>query len=165
MARKHGFEKAVGAAGGMLPPCWRIPVPKTSPADVHLRLIKETVKAWTAAPARQRPTALFAVSLQPFGAGQLLPELARSGIRVPRDLSIVTVTWNRRFWGGSEPVIDGIRFASVDMNLSALVCRVFDAASELASEKRTPTNLPRRPKCYLAPTIFVPGPSSAAPPA
>jgi hypothetical protein len=96
--------------------------------------------------------------------GGLLEELSRHGWRVPRDLSIIAVTWGGKLWGGIEPVIGDVRLTCIDFNLPALVNRVFEAAIEVAAEKRKPgTRLTRAPKLFLAPAILMNG-SSTAPP-
>jgi DNA-binding LacI/PurR family transcriptional regulator len=120
------------------------------------------VKTWIAEPPRQRPTAMFAVGEAVIGP--VIVELAKHGLRVPRDISIVAVTSNHRLWSGGEPVVEGVRLTSVDVNLSALAQRTIDAAIELADEKRnTGAPLTRSPKLTLAPAHLALGESTAAP--
>lgn len=172
-ARQQGFEAAIRDAGGVLQPKWRLPIyrrgnPTWNKGGVEQtdpkQLVKETVAAWVGAAASHRPTALFACAQGPLIEGGLLDELAKHGIRVPRDLSIVAVTLRGKFWGGSEPVIHDVRLTCIDFDLDALARRAFDAAAEIALEKRkTGSRLNRLPKVWLAPAMLAAGRSTAPP--
>ena len=165
LARRHGFELKIGEAGGMIMPQWRIPVAHRGLQGAHPNFAKAAVASWLAAPPANRPTALFAGSHEPLISGKLIEELGRHGVRAPRDFSIVAVTWNGKFWGGVEPAIDGLCLTCVDFNLAALVSRVFDAAIELAKEKRQPApNSRRAPRLFLAPATLLQGKSTAQAP-
>jgi DNA-binding LacI/PurR family transcriptional regulator/DNA-binding transcriptional regulator YhcF (GntR family) len=170
LSRRHGFETVLAEIGGMLLPQWRIPITRRSyPAwiappgcGLSTDVVKATVATWMSAPPGQRPTALFAITPVPLLQGGLIEELSRNGIRVPRDFSIVSITWNGSFFGGGAPVVDGLPITCVDFDLSALVKRTFDAAIELAHEKARPPS--RSPRLTLAPVRLIPGQSIAAAP-
>jgi DNA-binding LacI/PurR family transcriptional regulator len=160
--RRHGFEMALGEAGAALLPQWRLPVPRRGFIQTSDDPTKSTIAAWAAAPLSKRPTALFVIALNILGG--LLEELAQHGLRVPRDLSIVTTAWVRHTDGGEQPTADGMRFTNIDFDLSALARRTFDAAAELADEKPSLGKKPRRPpKVFLVPVILTPGQSTAPP--
>lgn len=163
-ARRHGFEATISEAGGMLLPQWRMTVPRRVFHHSHHHHVRKTIAAWASAPASQRPTALFALSDGPFAFGKFFEELERHGLRIPRDLSLIAATWGGKFFGGNEPARDGMRFTCIDFDLAALVRRVFDAAVELAREKRSPGTISRRaPRLFLAPAMLAPGETLVAP--
>lgn len=174
-ARRHGFEAAIGEAGGLLWPHWRMPVlRRTKPGwsaggfrhESSHYYVKKTVAAWAALPPSQRPTALFANLAVPIVHGRLVEELASAGLNVPREFSLITGTWGGKLpAGGGEPARNGVRITSVDFDLSALVRRVFDAARELADEKPRPGGSQKPAKLYLAPAMLLMGQSTAPPPA
>lgn len=169
MTRRHGFEFAMGEAGGTLLPQWRLVVPRRASISNRFPFVAPTVAAWAALPPAKRPTALFVTDHKIFTEGKFFDELNRHNLRVPRDLSIIMVTWGGTVFGGSEPVYNNIRMACIDFDLNTLVRRVYDAAAELAEEKRAPRadteqkEPRRRPHVYLAPARFLPGDSIAPP--
>lgn len=175
MARRYGFESAVSEAGGVLLRQWRLPVPRRGRpgwsggglgTGAHHHFVKATVAAWASAPPSQRPTAFFSLSDNPLNEGRLLEELERHGLRVPRDLSLIIVTWGGKIFGGTEPEVNGMRLTCIDFDLAALVRRVFDAAVELAGRKpRRGRTRPDAPRLFLAPAALMPGQSTAPPPA
>lgn len=159
VARRHGYEAAIGYSGRAL---WRMQLPVHGTDENHRQSVKNTVLAWAAAPPPRRPTALFVIDTTPILYGKLLEELSRHNLLVPRDISIVVVTWNGKFFGGAEPRWNGMNFTRIDFDLSALVRRTFDAAAELAVEKLGHGVLPYRPpRLYLAPALLIPGQSTA----
>jgi DNA-binding LacI/PurR family transcriptional regulator len=160
-ARRHGFETAISEAGGILLPQWRMITPRRVFHHSHHYYVKKSIAAWAAAPAAQRPTAIFLLSDGPFVYGRFFEELERCGLRVPRDLSLIAATWGGKFYGGGEPARDGMRFTCIDFDLDALLRRIFDATLELAEEKHKPR---RQPKLFLAPAMISRG-ETIAPPA
>jgi DNA-binding LacI/PurR family transcriptional regulator len=162
--RQFGFEAAIKSAGGSLLPQWRLQIPRRGYQQSPDRFIKAAAAAWAAAPVAQRPTALFVLTSDPLDFNMLISQLARHGLRIPTDLSLIVLTTNGKVWGGGEPERDGIRLTSIDFDLSALVRRTFDAAKELAEEKRPTAKRPSRPpKLFLAPAMLAPGTSTAPP--
>lgn len=162
--RQHGFEAALKAAGGLLLPQWRLPIPRRGYMQSPNRFIKATAAAWAQAPIAQRPTALFVLTSDPLDIDMLIDQFARHGLRVPNDLSLITLTVNGKNWGNREPERNGLRFTSIDFDLSALVRRTFDAAKELAKEKWRNGKRPSRPpKLFLAPAMLLPAASTAPP--
>jgi DNA-binding LacI/PurR family transcriptional regulator len=170
-ARRHGFEAALSEAGAQLLPQWRLLVPRNGrplwagggfTRNSHQNLVRKKLAEWAALPPIQRPTALFAISHAPISHGDLASELVRYKFRVPRDLSIISVTWNGKFWGGSEPVIGSRRLTHIDFDLSAMVRRIFDAVQELTLEPEGHAQRP--PKLFIAPAILVDGESTGQAP-
>jgi DNA-binding LacI/PurR family transcriptional regulator len=162
--RRHGFELAVGAAGGVMRNRWRLSIPRQGPKvsnDFYLKELPSVVKGWMDEPPRHRPTAMFAVSF--VIVEPVLKELAKAGAGVPRDFSIVTITANGRLWMAQEPAIDGLRFTSADVSVETLASRAYQAVEKLASETRAP-RAQREPKLFLAPATLLPGGSTAPPP-
>jgi DNA-binding LacI/PurR family transcriptional regulator/DNA-binding transcriptional regulator YhcF (GntR family) len=152
-ARRLGFEWALSRFGGTLLPHWRVVVPgRQSPLPAPFD--EQTVSRWASSPLKERPTALLALS--PAVISPLIDMLGRFGLSVPKDLSIVTVTW-----GGHQPVAKGMQITCVDLKLENLVARTLDVAAELASEREA--GQPRRPRLVLAPALLVPGQSTAPP--
>jgi DNA-binding LacI/PurR family transcriptional regulator len=162
LARRHGFEAAIGEAGGVLLPEWRLPAPRRASASLRHQLVKRTVAAWAAAPQNKRPTALFAFDHLPMTQGKLVEELAKSGLQVPGDLSIVAATWAGRFFGGVAPETGGVRFSSIDFDLDGLVRKVFEAVAELAQAEWAEYSR-RPPKVFVVPAMFIRGRSTAPP--
>jgi len=165
--RRHGFESALGKVGAQMLPRWRLAVPRQGPAETGREFYKHelsaTVKAWMAEPPRRRPTAMYADSTAV--AATVMQELKKFGLRVPSDFSIVTTTCNGRFWFAQEPVIDGLRMTSVDMDLTALVHRTYDAAEAvMTAGEAQAAGTARKPRLYLAPATLLVGESTAPPP-
>jgi DNA-binding LacI/PurR family transcriptional regulator len=163
--RQQGFEATIKAAGGLLLPQWRLQIPRRGHLQTVDQFINAAVAAWAAAPVAQRPTALFALTSIPLVLDRIIEQLCHHGWRVPRDMSVVTVTSGGKFFGRGEPQLGSLRITSVNFDLATLVRRTFDAAEELANEPRPNGVRPRRaPKLFLAPAMLAPGSSTALPP-
>ena len=156
-ARRMGFEWTIGQLGGTIMPDWRLLVQRRCWKIKRVDYIAAGVARWAAAPLNERPTALFATTA---GLDSLVRELARHEIRVPADFSIVTVSPD-----GQEPQINGIRMTRVTLKVSNLASRTLDAAAALAAERAGPGPASRQPKLALAPSLLIPGQSTAPPPA
>jgi DNA-binding LacI/PurR family transcriptional regulator len=153
-ARRMGFEWAVGRFGGTLLPHWRLTVAGrgVEPGEFD----ESIVASWAAARPKERPTALFVPNAAVIGP--VIQALSKCGLSVPRDLSILTVTW-----GGETIVTHGMLVTSVDLKLSNLVARTLDIAAELAGESEKPELRSRPPRLIFAPALLIPGQSTAAP--
>jgi hypothetical protein len=128
----------------------------------HREVVKKTVAAWAAAPRALRPTALFALHPPPILDGLLARELARHGLKIPRDLSVITTTWGGQFFGGASTKIDGLKYSAIDFDLAALVKRAFDAAEAVSRDDAPPGK--RSPRLSFAPAKLNGGKSTAPPP-
>lgn len=162
ISRRFGFEMAIGIAGGMLLPQWRLPVPRRGSAEAIRRMVTATVAGWANSPPARRPTAIFIIDHTPIVYGKLIETLVEHGMRVPRDISVVAVTWGGKFFGGADSYAGGIRLASIDFDLSALVGRTYDAAIQVCSEKAD-IRAPRQPRLFSAPATLIAGQSTAPP--
>jgi len=150
-ARRHGFESTVGRLGGCIRPGWRVELGRARSHFDFAKHVRTLAKTWAAAPANQRPTALFCVddSVLPM----LAAEFAAEGVRIPQDLSVITITWRR------EPLVDSLNPTRIQLDLPVLVRRVLDAAEELAAAKSKPAAA----QVFLAPALLVQGDSTRAP--
>jgi hypothetical protein len=163
--RRHGFEAAAGEAGGVIAR-QRLGITRHGG-----NLRKETffeqelpavVKSWATAPRSTRPTALFL--LDPNMLKPIVDELTKYDLRVPRDMSIITVTWNQRVYGGAEPVLDGIRYTAIDFDLSTLIHTVGAAVEEIAAGRALRNGKASTDaKLFTASATLLPGNSTAAP--
>ncbi|MBE7464679.1 MAG: substrate-binding domain-containing protein [Planctomycetes bacterium] len=154
--RRFGFERTVGQLGGTIRTPWRLPYPRMQGSTRRLfaDFLVPAVAQWAASPLEQRPTAFFATYEAVIAP--LMEQLARHGLRVPRDMSIVTA-----WWGNEKLVVNGIPMASVNLRLENLVKRSFDLAEELHSERFSPAM--RQPRRVCAPILFIPGESTRPP--
>ena len=165
--RRHGFEAAVGEAGGVCQANWRVASSRQggSLSSNHFleHELPAVLDAWTRSP-RKRPTAFFA--LCPKLAGQVASLLARVGWRIPGDVSIVTVTWNQQMYSSGDPVIGGLRYTAIDFDLSLLVKRTLDCAEERAANLADNGAVapPRAARLFTAPATLLGGESTAPPP-
>jgi DNA-binding LacI/PurR family transcriptional regulator len=162
--RRHGFETAVGEAGGVISR-FRLGIPRQGG---NLRMqsyfkddLPATVREWAASSSSTRPTAFFC--LDPSTIQPVVEELGRHGLRVPRDMSVITVTWNQRMYSGEEPVIEGVRYTAIDFDLSTMVRRVGDALEELGS-RGGGVSKSDEAQLFFAPATLRPGNSTVAPP-
>jgi DNA-binding LacI/PurR family transcriptional regulator len=152
MARRHGFEAEVGRLGGCIFPQWRIAGGRSRKSLKPAELTRSVAEAWSALPPEQRPTALFAIDQSLLET--LIPDLAKKGIRVPRDLSVMVVDWSQ-----VAPVQHGLRYTFIEVELAALVRRAFDVAEELARKDFDPA---APAQLHVAPVLLKPGESTAA---
>jgi DNA-binding LacI/PurR family transcriptional regulator len=152
LARRHGFEAEAGRMGGCIWPQWRIPGARSRRSLRMSDMTQGVTASWAAMPPDQRPTALFAVDQSILET--LIPDLARKGIRVPRDLSVMIVDW-------SEPVMTqhGLQYTCIQVDLAALVRRALDVALELTLRK---TSREISPKLHTAPVLLRPGDTTTA---
>ncbi|MCZ7647302.1 MAG: substrate-binding domain-containing protein [Planctomycetota bacterium] len=168
MARRHSFEFAVGRHGGTIRPEWRVPSIRhgrgESAAEAGARLARQ----WQAATPEQRPTALFAIDTQVLGP--LLDALAGFGWQTPRDLSVVTATWDeppalgaRGRPGSQAPAGRFANFSTVYLDLPMLARRAFDAAEDLVRGAPPFDRAAAQPPLIASPVLLVPGESTAAP--
>jgi DNA-binding LacI/PurR family transcriptional regulator len=132
-ARRLGFESALSELGGVIMPEWRVACPRRMIHESSFSdFAAQTVRRWAKLPQKVRPTALFC--LVPEMLPPLINGLADHDMQVPRDLSVITVTWNQVCYGGQPAVLNGQSLTSVDMELSRLVRLVFDLAEERAAD-------------------------------
>jgi DNA-binding LacI/PurR family transcriptional regulator len=156
--RNCGYESTVRERGGMLLPKWRITTARLgsffSPREKYS---KTTIANWAATPAENRPTALFATSF--LYVPEIIQELSRHGLYVPRHMSIVIPTEDEGRSIMKDPNLELSKFTCIHFEVSILARRTFDAACELwdACEEST------MPKLFLAPAILRPGESTAVP--
>lgn len=144
LVRRHAFIETIGRLGGMMRGEYRVCVPNhgrgtgLSPEMVASR----TADCWANLERGLRPTALFATN--PGIVPRLLRELKRYDIRVPRDLSIVSVTWHqedrtdqRRKTSRPSPTETGesLLMTRIQLDLPALARRVLDTAEDLAADR------------------------------
>jgi len=111
---------------------------------------RAAVEAWMALPAKLRPTALFAIDQGALPA--LLDALKKRGLSVPRDLSIISMTWS------GEQRMAGLNFTSIHVDMATLVQRALDVAAEIVRRRETK----REPRLHVAPTLLVPGNTTTA---
>jgi DNA-binding LacI/PurR family transcriptional regulator len=164
--RRQSFEAAVGQAGGVIAPRWRMPVPRQGGiARIREFLSNElppVVKTWVSEPVERRPTALFIHALNVLEP--IVAELARYGLRVPQDLSVITVSCDmRRLNYGQGVAVGGMRLTSVDVDTAALARRTLDAVEDIVRNK----NAGERnavAKLYLAPGVMLIGQSTVRQP-
>jgi hypothetical protein len=165
--RRHGFEAAVGEAGGVCLASWRLGVCRQGGRLRMNQFLQHDLPAvlngWNSS-RRDRPTALFA--LYPSLIGHVAHELSKLGWRVPQDMSIVTVTWNQQVHPSGELLIDGLRCTAIDFDLQTLVRRTLDCAEELAAELSAsdPKAPARAPRLFTAPASLLAGDSTAPAP-
>lgn len=157
MVRRQAFEAEVGRLGGVIHPLWRIPTGR------HARnegLAAATVKRWLEFPDGRRPTALFAVDPSPLLA--VIKEMEAHGLRVPRDLSIMTVQWHDSV-NVSAPAR---RYTRVELDPRDLVRRTFDAAEDVLARfvKAASTPGGAEAKLYTAPAVLAEGMTTAPAP-
>jgi DNA-binding LacI/PurR family transcriptional regulator len=161
--RRHGFEAAAGAAGCVMRPGWRLAVPRQGPSTAGKEFFANEfpaiIQRWLDESCDRRPTAMMATAGSVISP--VMTALARHDLRVPRDFSIVTFSSNRHFWFGMEPIIDDMRMTCVDLDLSAMVRRSFDAVDDLLKD-----GPPRRrtPRLYQAPATMLAGDSACEAP-
>ena len=155
LARRVGYETVIAQYGGTIMPEWRMLVSRRGDLATQWKFIAPTLARWVAAPPKERPTAFFETTFN----DHLMEELARSGLRVPHDISVVAAVWNAAEW--YERQKPGMRITTVDMKLSNLASRAFDVAAELAAERAEPGSRP--PRLVQVPALLVPGQSTAPP--
>lgn len=179
-ARRHGFEFMVERLRGCIRNDWRLDVPfRTRPLNpIVTERFSESIGHWAAASRDGRPTALFASDGSHLT--EIIAVLADHGLEVPRDLSIVTVSWedtvrvslgnhvpgagkSKPRQSGSEP---HLVLTYVRMDLAALVHRTLDYVEALISDDSSTRRRrgPATPPWIKAPMILKPGASSAPPP-
>ncbi|MCW8128772.1 MAG: substrate-binding domain-containing protein [Planctomycetota bacterium] len=154
MVRRQAFEAEVGRLGGAIHPLWRIPNGRHGRNEGQAAA---AVKRWMDFPAAQRPTALFAVDLGPVPA--VIQELEARGLRVPRDLSIMTVQWNDSV---AAPAPNR-RFTRVELDPHDLVRRALDAAEDVLARSAKAAPVPEA-KLYTAPVVLAEGVTTAPAP-
>lgn len=155
LARRHGFESAIGFLGGCIRPEWRLAIPHRGFQAYHFHALRATIAGWSALPAKRRPTAVFCFD-ENF-AGIVRNELAKHHLAVPHDFSILGVGGRS---AGKVPK-SGQPNSFVWMEFTTLARRTFDAAEELAAE-RTPRKF-RAAKLYTTPVVLIPGASTREP--
>lgn len=156
-ARRHGFEAEVGRLGGVIHPLWRVAVGRHSRGSIPGPVAKESVRNWLNFPPQLRPTALFAVDQSPLAA--IVEELAEKNLRVPKDLSMITVGW-----ADSPTDRSGLKYTCIEMDPVALARRALDAAADLAERVAQRPPDAGDPRLYTAPVILVPGTTAVPPP-
>ncbi|GMV82585.1 MAG: hypothetical protein AMXMBFR7_37690 [Planctomycetota bacterium] len=168
LGRRHSFEFTVGRYGGMIRPEWRLPALRHGRGETAQEASARVAKVWHQTPPEQRPTALFAFDT--VGLSHLLDALIRYGWSIPRDLSVVTATWNeppalasRAGRTAVEPADRFNRYTTVYLDLPALGRRVFDAAEDLHRAAPLFDLAAALPPLVVSPALLVPGESTAAP--
>jgi hypothetical protein len=147
VARRHGFESALGLYGGLLRPEWRVPVNRMNRQKPDTEL---AIKSWSAA-AKQRPTAIF--SFESSMLQQFLPALQSSELKIPKDISLTTVGTPSNFR------VNGLAPTVIQLDTAMLVRRAYDAVQEVVQSKGGPSA-----RAFLAAPILVPGETTAPPP-
>jgi DNA-binding transcriptional regulator YhcF (GntR family) len=146
MARRHGFEAALGWLGGILRPEWRLEIKRSGLAK---RLsLDRTVERWSREPREDRPTALFVNE----GIERIMPALHGHGLRVPQDISIVAADWRPVEWCG-------VQFTSIYFDLGQLIDRVFQTAADIFNGNISDD---QKPVCIRAPMLLFAGQSTCA---
>ena len=157
LARRHGFEAMCGYLGGCIRPEWRLLIPHKGLQAYRFAHLRATIDHWLSQPVKRRPTALFAFD-EAF-ARIAAEEFERRNVKVPRDVSIVTISGQY-----GAPPKSGQDFTLVWLDMNALARRIFDTATDLAA---TPSawnpDAPNAPTLYRSPVLLVPGRSSAPP--
>jgi DNA-binding LacI/PurR family transcriptional regulator len=152
MQRSVGFQAEIGRLGGCIRPEYRIAFSRKGNGEYKgLSCVRNALDAWMALPPRLRPTALFAIDLSL--AARLMEALQHHGISVPRDLSIITVSWSEAFLPG------GVKLTRVHVDFERLVVRALDLASGLPMR----TNAETTPTLHMDPILLVPGETTAPP--
>jgi DNA-binding LacI/PurR family transcriptional regulator len=151
--RSHGFQAEVGRLGGCIRPEYRVACSRSGREFDAARSGSRAIECWLALPEKLRPTALFAIDPSPLP--NLIDAMKRRSLSVPRDLSIIAMTWS------GAPKIANLSFTTIQVDLAGLVRRTLDAAAEMAQRTGKTSGEPR---LHVAPTLLVPGETTAPPP-
>ncbi len=152
-ARRHAFEAAVMAEGGYVRPESRITIARYRTKKKSDSSIAAIVESWTRMHPRSRPSAIFCFDGAPVP--KVLEELARCGLRVPRDISIVSLT------DAAPETASGGALTVVCVDPVAIARRAFDLAELLAQERRPRREQNREPRIFYVPSLLVAGQSTA----
>lgn len=149
LARQQGFEEEIRRQAASILPEWRLLTPRRDSGKFVKPWCQRFAQALRA--NRPRPTGLFFV---PIDSVALIEELFLQGIRVPRDISIITAHL-------TQPRVanHSLRVTHVHLNLRILMHKVIEAIEELATHKQHQ----RRPRLCLAPVNLEPGDTTSAP--
>jgi len=155
MERRHGFERTIGSLGGCIRPGWRLSYLRRAQQSKKLAALEQWAEDLVRLQPKDRPTALFAVSWPPE-MNELSRHLDRLKVRIPRDLSLVTVHWSV-----SPPRPSADLPTRIQLDLAAMARRTFEAVRDLVA--RGPARLTPTASLYVAPMRLLPGNSTAAP--
>jgi DNA-binding LacI/PurR family transcriptional regulator len=152
LARRHGFEAAIGHAGGCIRPEWRLAIPHRGLQAYRFGALRAAIAAWKNQPAQKRPTALFC--FDDSLTDDLVAEFRRHGFLVPQHLSVVTIS-------GSMPRPSKSQlYTAVWLDAAALARRTLDAAQEIAARKKASQP---QPQLFTSPALLIEGNSTTAP--
>jgi len=151
MTRRHGFEAESGRLGGVIEPEALVMLGRHRERYSAVQVAKDLVARWQSMPDAKRPTAFFSVEGHILAA--LIEALAAKGLRVPADLSVITVDW-----GSVQNAKHGLRYTNVRLDLQTLVRRTLDAAAGKTSEKDAQHTTPR---LHLTPVVLEEGNTTA----
>lgn len=141
--RSHGFQAEVGRLGGCIRPEYRVACSRSGGEFSYQECGRNAVERWMALPEKLRPTALFAIDQGALPS--LLEAMKNRGLSVPRDLSIISMTWN------DDAGFAGLNFTRIHVDLETLVRRTLDVAADIARGGK------REPRLHVAPALLVPG--------
>lgn len=177
--RNQGFMEMTGRLGGVVRSDWRVDVPwRERGTGITMPQAASDIAAhWASLKPKHRPTALFAASASILPL--LISELRKHGLHVPRDLSIVTVTWHEderaRYEKKAkksrvEKEAGSLLFTHIHLDLPTLTRRLLDAVEDLAADRPLRGGLPAgamsgNDACLVtAPFVLKKGETTAPPP-
>lgn len=154
MKRRHGFESQVGRQGGVLRPEWRLALSRRGSREA-LSGVQAWVGRWKQLDRRDRPTAIFLTDDSIIPA--VMGAVEAAGARIPRDLSLITLTWH------AAPKHGNRQLTHVKLDVASLARHAFQTAEKMAAEKRPLNSQPRTGRLALVPGFLVPGETVCAP--